>query len=227
MAVKKIEPNNTNNHNARVKLRWMELDVEGGTADLVEGFKSFATALTRGNPVATPTRTLSPAPAKAQAGAAVIDFPAPTETVLPEEPVAEETNPTEELESEAAAPSVNHNNDKPRKFPKPKFLSDLDLTQADVKLDEFFQRKNPQDLNEKYLVVIAWFDEHRKVTPITANHIFTAFKSLGIQSELPEDIGWPLRYLKKQNLIDSAGRGAFKIIWNGTQAVEKMGVSKA
>ena len=64
------------------------------------------------------------------------------------------------------------------------------------------------------------------MTPITANHIFTAFRALGIQSELPEDVGSPLRYLKKSNQIDSAGRGSYKIIWNGTQTVERMGTPK-
>jgi len=222
MAGKRTEQNG-NGHNARVKLRWMELDVEGGTADLVEGFKTFATALTRGTPVAAPARTLNPGTVKGTS-AAVIESP-PEDVSEAEEVTRPETEPETEFTPENG--TGNNGSDKPRKFPKPKFLSELDLSAADVKLEDFFQQKNPQDLNDKYLAVIAWFDEHRKVTPITANHIFTAFKSLGIQSELPEDVGWPLRYLKKQNLIDSAGRGSFKLIWNGTQTVEKMGKSKA
>lgn len=207
--------------NARVKLRWVELDVEGGTADFVEGLKSFAQALTRGGTsAAAPARALT---AGRPTATAVIDSPLADES-SPEEVRIPEREPETEVMPENGTGSSS---EKPRKFPKPKFLSELDLTAAEVKLEDFFQQKNPQEMGDKYLVVIAWFDEHRKVTPITANHIFTAFKSLGIQSELPEDIGWPLRYLKKQNLIDSAGRGAFKIIWNGTQAVEKMGTPKS
>lgn len=221
MAGKRSDQNG-NGNNTRVKLRWMELDVEGGTADLVEGFKSFATSLTRGGtPVTAPPKSL--AAAKPVATTAVIEAPPPVEATNDE--VANEA----ERDTEVVPETVTGNNgsDKPRKFPKPKFLSDLDLTTADVKLEDFFQQKAPQELADKYLVVIAWFDEHRKVTPITANHIFTAFKSLGLQSELPEDVGWPLRYLKKQNYIDSAGRGAYKLIWNGTQALAKMGVGKS
>src|SRR5256885_2246830 len=61
---KKDDHRSSNGHSARVKLRWMELDVEGGTSDLVEGFRSFATALTRGTSAAAPTRALiGPKPA--------------------------------------------------------------------------------------------------------------------------------------------------------------------
>ena len=220
MAGKRSDQNGGRN-NARVKLRWMELDVEGGTADLVEGFKSFATALTRGGtPVTPPPKSL--AAGKPMATTAVIEVPPPVEATNDE--VGNESEPDTEIVPETV---TGNNSDKPRKFPKPKFLSDLDLTAADVKLKDFFQQKAPKELTDRYLVVIAWFDEHRKVTPITANHIFTAFKSLGIQSELPEDVGWPLRYLKKQNYVDSAGRGAYKLNWNGTQAVAKMGAGKS
>lgn len=221
----KDDRKSTNGHGARVKLRWMELDVEGGTADLVDGFKSFATALTRGGPVTAPARTLAAVNPAAETSTAVL------ETSIAEEEQnlakAAEAGAEAELPSEAGS---GDEADRPRRrAPRaPKFLNDLDLTKAPVQLTDFVQGKNPEGDMDKFAVIAVWFKEHLQTEEITIDHIFTAYKTLGWQAQLPGDPSQTFRNLKNnKNWFDGGSkRGAYKINWNGENAVNKMGAAK-
>jgi hypothetical protein len=210
---------------ARVKLRWMELDVEGGTTDLVEGFKSFAAEL-RGAGGRPPSRTLAAAkPNGTTSATAVIDDSPAEQEDLPDAPDIEASN--EGLPGPTADPGADSR--KRRPAPKaPKFLSDLDLTKASVQLNDFVQERNPGGDMDKYAVIAAWFKQYLSTEEITIGHIFTAYKALGWQAQLPDDLSQTFRNLKSnKNWFDSGSkRGTYKINWNGEGAVNKMGAAK-
>jgi hypothetical protein len=206
---------------ASVKLRWVELDVEGGTGDLVEGFKSFATALVRGAPMSGSVRSLAPTGAAASAPTTVIEAPTP----LDEEPDAVRVETSEEVSS--GMPSGD-GSDRTKRRPAPKaprFLSDLDLTKTQVQLADFVREKNPDGDMEKYAVIAAWFKQCLSIEEVTIDHVFTAYKALGWHAQLPDDPSQTFRNLKSnKNWVDGGSkRGAYKINWNGESAVNKMG----
>ena len=222
---KKDDPKG-NGNGARVKLRWMELDVEGGTTDLVEGFKSFAMTL-RGAGGMLPGRALAaPKPTGSASTTAVIDEPPAEPESLPDATAmdASDEDPPEPAIDEGA------DSRKRRPAPKaPKFLNDVDLTKAPVQLNVFVQEKNPGGDMDKYAVIAAWFKQQLSTEEITIDHIFTAYKALGWQAQLPDDLSQTFRNLKSnKNWFDSGSkRGTYKINWNGESAVNKMGAAKS
>jgi hypothetical protein len=208
-----------------VKLRWMELDVEGGTTDLVEGFKSFAMTL-RGTGGTLPSRALTAAkpPGSTSATAVIDESPAEPENL----PDATSTEASDEDPPETPT-DEGPDSKKRRPAPKaPKFLNEVDLSKASVQLNDFVQEKNPGGDMDKYAVIAAWFKQHLGTEEITIDHIFTAYKALGWQAQLPDDLSQTFRNLKSnKNWFDSgAKRGTYKINWNGEGAVNKMGAAK-
>lgn len=221
---KRSDHNVTNNHGARVKLRWMELDVEGGTADLVEGFKSFATALTRNTLPIVPVRELSERKTASDTSTTVIEAPVKDD----ESTEVEGAESTGEVDAETNSGNGTQRS-KRRPAPRaPKFLNDLDLTNTPVQLTDFVQEKSPDGDMDKYAVIAAWFKQHFNTQEVTIDHIFTAYKALGWQAQLPADPSQTFRNLKSnKNWFDSGSkRGAYKINWHGESAVNKMGAAK-
>jgi hypothetical protein len=107
-------------------------------------------------------------------------------------------------------------------------LSELDLTRASAKLEAFVQGKNASDMMAKYTVIALWFKEYFNPEEITADHIFTVFRHLGWQSEMPPDPVQPFRNAKSlKNWFDKGSKGAYKINWNGIIAVNKIGAAEA
>jgi hypothetical protein len=218
---RKNDRKSTNGHGARVKLRWMDLDVEGGTSDLVEGFKSFAAALGRGAPAAAPARTLAASNPVTTAYAETAES-----RIVPDRSPAEagETETVEQPPSEVISGSETER-PKRRVAPRaPKFLSDLDLTKAPVQLADFVQEKSPDGDMDRYAVIAAWYKQQLNIEEITVDHVFTAYRALGWQAQLPDNPSQTFRNLKHKHWFDSGSqRGAYKINWNGENAVNKMG----
>lgn len=97
---------------------------------------------------------------------------------------------------------------------------DVDLN-SDVSLDSFANEHPPASEPERYLVIAAWFKEHRDVAAITTAHVYTAYRSL--KWSLIEDFGWPLRSLKKEKYMSSPARGEYVINHLGIDRVNKLG----
>jgi hypothetical protein len=221
---KKDEDTSVNRSGGRVKLRWMELDVEGGNADLVEGFKSLANALAGSASATAPPRALVP-------GAAVSS----TSTAVLENPNVEDPGPTPVTTTETVEdlPPETISDDRPgpprrRAAPRaPRFLSDLDLTKAGVQLSDFVREKNPEGDMDRFAVIAVWFKQQLGVEEVTIDHMFSAYQALGWQAQLPDDPSQTFRNLKNnRNWFDSGSkRGAYKINWNGENAVNKMGAA--
>jgi len=198
--------------------KYLDLDMEGVTSDAVaDGLKSIANALA-GKAALAPGRTLP----RSTASATVVEQneePEPTE----ESEIEEET--PEEISEDALR---DDDTPRPRRRPAPKapsFLSDVDLTKAKVQLADFVQKKNPGGDMERFAVIAAWFKDELSTDEITIDHIFTAYKALQWQAQLPDDPGQTFRNLKSnKNWFDSGSkRGAYKINWNGINSVNKMG----
>ena len=224
MAGKKDDHKTTNGHGARVKFRLLELDVEGGTPELVESFKTFAATLARSTAVTTPVRSLTAAKAT-NTSTAVADPPVDEQENLVD---VSETEMPEEVSSEAV---VDNGVERPKRRPvpkAPKFLSDLNLTTAKVQLSDFVKEKNPTGDMDKYAVIAAGFNEYFSTEEVTIDHVFTAYNSLGWKAQMPEDPSQTFRNLKSsKNWVDSGSqRGAYKINWAGLNAVNKMGAAK-
>jgi hypothetical protein len=201
--------------------RYLDLDMDGIANDAVaDGLKSIATALA-GRPVPASPRVLPKTVASTKTLETELEAPAPD--VSDEEPEAEE--PTEEAVVDAET------DDRPKRRPAPKapkFLHDVDLTKADVQLTDFVQQKDPDGDMQRFAVIAAWFKEKLGTEEVTIDHVFTAYKALGWEAQLPDDLGQTFRNLKSnKNWFDSGTkRGAYKINWNGLSAVTKMGAVK-
>ena len=108
----------------------------------------------------------------------------------------------------------------PRKPTVPKVL-DLDLTSG-VSFERFANRHPPKNDTERNLVVLAWYKEHRSDEAVTANHVYTCYRAMKWPSGI-DDFSWPLRALKKEQLVKSTGRGQYEINHLGIARVESMG----
>ena len=199
----------------RIKFRFVDIEMDNVNEATAEGLKSLVTALSARPMQTTAIRN------------------APKMLLVPEQnegseaedeggdPTAEEAV---ELGSEEKDPgrSEPKNPGKPRKLREPKFLRDLDLTQATRPLEDYISEKSPITINDKYLVIAQWFKEFLDIAEITVDHIYTAFDILKMRDKVPQDAGQPLRSLKGANQIDNAGRGLYKINWSGTKTVAAM-----
>lgn len=121
-----------------------------------------------------------------------------------------------EGEPVAKAPRVS----KPRKPTTPDVL-ELDLTSG-VSLESFANEHSPTSEPERYLVIAAWFKEHRDTPAVTTAHIYTGYRTVGWSVAI-EDFGWPLRQLKKDKYMSSAIRGEYTINHLGIARVNKLG----
>lgn len=127
-----------------------------------------------------------------------------------------------ELEEEAPAepPAARQPREaRPRKPTVPKVL-ELDLTSG-VSFERYATEHAPKSEPDRNLVVLAWFKEHRPDEAVTANHVYTCYRAMKWPSGI-DDFSWPLRALKKEQLVTSTGRGQYAINHLGIARVEKM-----
>lgn len=203
---------------AQVKLRWLELDVQGGTTELIEGFKSFATALRDSGGILPAARTLAAPKAAATASASsIIDAP----------PVqAADSSDGTELEVTSDIAETTSGAARPKRAPSPppalEVLSDIDLDTGKVMpLKEFVAQKKPSENSdyERFATIAVWYKENHNVEDVNADRIYTAYRFLGWVP--PTDPAQVLRNLKANKKWFDKGdsRGGYKINMLGLKAV--------
>jgi hypothetical protein len=216
------------NGHGRVKGFVFGFDVEGGSDVLAEGIKALTHAMSKGGVVLTAPATKLALPGKGTAATAsprtVLEgeqFEVEPETVSAD---ATDEQPDFEADENDDADSGAVKPKKLRKPRAPKLLDQPKLNEAKVSLQDFIDAKAPKDMMDKYAVVAVWLKDQFGVAEISMDHIYTAFKYLGIQSELPTDIAKPLNnLLHGRKWIDKgSAAGMFKMNWVGEDAVEKM-----
>jgi hypothetical protein len=195
--------------------------------NLLEGFRHVANAIS-GRTIAAPAPKLLKTPAGGGAPTEVLEDK--EEEVVRTGTLQFPENPADEREEEEEETQALESTPKPKRKPKaPKVLTDINLTTAKVSLADFMQQKgNPTEMMDKYSAVAVWCKQEFTITDMTIDRIFTAFKHLGWESQLPTDVEKPLKNLtyQKQWFQKAKAPGAYEIIWTGEDAVNKMGAAK-
>lgn len=166
------------------------LDAELSEGDLTQVTQAIQNAL-RPNPAVQPRAIAAPALA----------------------PHIEDAQTIEDAEvaEEAAAPTAKPARtavSRPRKYPSPEVI-DVDLLSEPSFANYIADKKIDSDA-DRYLTVAAWFKECRQVNEITANHVYTCYRSVHWPTTI-EDFVQPLRNLKFRQLMTSPSRGCFSI----------------
>jgi hypothetical protein len=224
MAVRKIENKSSNGHGSgRVKFRYadseryVDLDMENANAEVADGIKSLANALS-GRQIISPPRALS-AP-KAGSAPPVVD-----QEEIPFPPHSEAEEETQEPGSADVSDNSNGSGTKRNyNFKTPTFMNDLDVTKAKKDLNAFVAEKNPPDVMAKYLLIVYFLQKYMDIAEVKIDHVYTVFDILGWKTEMPSNPSIPLRDLKskKHMLTREPGAEGYKLNFKGEQEVEKM-----
>lgn len=150
---------------AKVKVRVIEFELEGGNATVENSIRQLTTALTsRGSA----PRAIAPPPKNNNELAAAA--PQPEEEVVDSEVMEPETVDTNGNGASAPArPS------RPKKFKPPTYLHDLITDTAGFK--EFAKEKAPDSKTKQYLAAAYWLKEVGKCPTVNADKIYTCYKT--------------------------------------------------
>src|SRR5216684_924118 len=89
-----------------------------------------------------------------------------------------------------------------REYSAPKFLSDLNLRpDGQTGWNEYAASKDPQTVNDKYLVASAWLTKHGGCENFTTDHLFTCFRAM--EWEEQKDFLQPVRVMKSKKRATS------------------------
>ena len=229
MALRKTENKSSNGHgNGRVKFRYadseryVDLDMENANAEVADGIKSLANALS-GRQIISPARALS-VPKVGLTATPVVD-----QEEIPFPPNGDAEEETEESgTSEGSGNSNGSGTKRSYSFKTPTFLNELDVTKAKKDLKEFVGEKNPPDVMSKYLVVVYFLQKYMDVAEVTVDHVYTVFDTLGWKTEMPLKAGKPLADLKSKRhmLTREPNAEGYRLNFKGEQEVDKMGATK-
>lgn len=229
MAKGRKEESTNGTGKGRIKFRYTDSDrtldfsMENVAGESVtEGLRSIANALAGRTIVSDGARRVSGAKPELAAPAIIGGEP--------ETPERDE--PQSELFEVAEAETADADStEKPKRVVKPKapkLLGTPKLTDAKVSLADFMAQKSPVDMMDKYAAAAVWFKEQFSVLEITIDHIFTAFKHLGVDSQLPTDVMKPLKNLTYQRKWFDKSKSTpntYSINWLGESEVGKMGTA--
>lgn len=184
------------NDRGRVKVRLLEVDVEGGSNAILEGIRSVTAALAKDNARTvnghSPTRILTATATTKHTGSQNGElFP---EAVADEPEAAEE--PLEEVASDA-------DQSKPKKktyYPNCKLLT-LDLDKGNPNLRDFYAQKAPKTVFEKYMVIAFWLKKELNLAALNYDHMYTCLTAVKVKPQ--KDIGHPFRDMKNKQFVQN------------------------
>jgi hypothetical protein len=178
------------------KVRFIMLEAEGAEGDIAQIAAAIQSALKPSQAVIQ--QRIAPA---ARPVASISDQSEASDS-------AEHDDVDSDDEIVAPAPSRVLKDSKPRKYVSPKVL-EVDLT-TQLAFEEYANARKAENEKDRFLIVAAWFKEHREETAIGVNHVYTCYKKMRWPSAI-SDFAWPFRSLKKDGLMDSGGRGLYAI----------------
>jgi hypothetical protein len=157
-----------NEDRAKVKLRVIEFELEGGNASVENSIRQLTQALaTRTN--GAPARVAAPKPRELGGGDGVTDdveAPVEVEFADGDEPVADAP----------AAKAKAKNNSKPR---VPEYKHDLDMIGNGLTFKAFVEQKDPKKSTQRHLAAAFWLKEHGGSPTINIDKVFTCYKTVG------------------------------------------------
>jgi hypothetical protein len=109
---------------------------------------------------------------------------------------------------------------KPAATPK---AIDIDM-HADPSFEAFAAGKDAESNHKKFMIAAVWLQEHRGVNRITANHIYTCYRSIGWSIGIP-DFSQPLRDLKARDFLTTPEKGKYEVNHLGLDFVRKLGTA--
>lgn len=183
------------NDRGRVKVRFLEIEAEGGSDAILEGLRTVSAAFSKegtkiinGHP---PTRILSSNNVARPTG--------PKNGELFEEIAQPETQPEEDADMVKAEPFEEAGESKPktkRKLPSANLLPEIDIEKGNPNLRAFAEAKQPKTDHERYMICAAWLKKEYGLNAINIDHIHTCFMGLGWKP--PEDLGSAFRKMKNK-----------------------------
>lgn len=185
------------------KIRFIMVEAEIADGDIGQITQAIQNALKTSSPV-TPQRIAGPS-VKAVAREAEID-------------ADDEVEEAEVVEIETTVRAPRPKVQRAAK-PAPEVL-EIDMTSG-TSLASYVQGANPKSNNKRYLLIAAWFKEHRETPAVTAAHIYTGFRTLKWSVNIP-DFAQPLRDLKFTKLMTTPEKGHYAINHLGIAEVEAM-----
>jgi hypothetical protein len=190
---------------ARVRFIMLEADVTNG--NLTDFANTIANALRSSSH--QKTLPIANQSAREAASADVGDVPTVEDT---------DDSPAAEFDSSATNGAARPARSRKATVTKVKVL-DVDLL-SPVPFVQYAETKAPDNMTARFLVVAAWFKEHRGFDVVTADHVYTCFKKMAWGAT--PDMAQPFRDLKKNGRGDYQN-GKFSINHIGVGIVEKMG----
>ncbi len=184
----------------RTRVRFIMVDFDGASSDLQQIAQTFANAVkaTHPVPVALPPAQNGHPPALPHA--------------QPAEPpgLFDQLEPVEQEAETPPAPRPQNGAKKKPRLRSPVVLTDLNLTDGPVPFEKYVEEQAPKDHSKRYLAISQWLKEYRSITDVTADHVYTCYRFLGLS--VPDDVLGVFRGMKKEGwVVSGAERGTFRI----------------
>lgn len=185
------------------RIRFVLVDAELGEGDIGQITQAIQNALR--SPVLAPARKIS------------VAIPSVAEQLLEEAETPDDPDEADAGVSDNLASKVRS----PRKPPPTPDIVAIDMN-ADPSLRSFATGKDAKSQAKKYLISAAWLKEHRSINSVTADHIYTCFRSMGWSTNI-SDFWAPLRQLKAKRYFTQNEGGEYVINHVGLDYVVRLG----
>lgn len=199
--------NSKDGRGGRIKISIVQFELDGSDETLQEGLRTVAETLGRSFP-----QVQKVIPQISTASRIAL----PNGTPTPEEYIEQIEEPEAELTTIPGPRTKSA-----RQYPKPDYLDDIDLA-ADVSFRDFCEGKDLSSDILKYVVLSAWYKEHRGIEEIGGNHAYTCYKFMNWK--VPKDMSQTFRTGKAQKAWFKSGseRGTFILTHTGLDIVTQM-----
>jgi hypothetical protein len=189
------------------RVRFIMLDAELTDGDLTQITQAIQNAL---RPMSGPVIAGRSAPPPQR-----LSSP-PTEI---DEALVDEADAPPIKDAEVATSNLSSRSKSIRKLRTPKVI-EVDLA-SDPSFASFAEIKKPTSDMMRFLVVAAWFKQHRQIDAITVDHVYTCYRAVKWPSGI-DDFSQPLRDLKRRQLLEKKARGNYAINHLGLAEVDKL-----
>jgi hypothetical protein len=204
------------NDMGKIKLRFVDLELEGSARALEESIRGLITSMSR-------TAATAPRLAVGKNGSSSRPPTETTATDVSDEDDGDEDEATMAAADDDVAAPVKQSKATTRVPPQPKFLQDLDVNMG-VPLRDLATEKSPSSHYDKALLIAFWCKNHAKLESFSIDHIFTCYRAVGWT--LPGgDLMQFVRDLKskKSYFVKGPTRGHYVLHYLGEEVVMKMG----